>query len=69
MPDNPSNPKSKPAPGTSTETTPASRPPSGPTPRFKRYYPPHELERERIRRELAEPYRIEEMNGDQRATK
>jgi len=69
MPDNPSTPKSKPATGTSAETTPASQPPSGPAPRFKRYYTPHELERERIRRELAEPYRLEEMNRDQRITK
>jgi hypothetical protein len=32
----------------------------GPTVKFKRYYTPHERERERIRRALAEPYRLTE---------
>ncbi len=31
--------------------------------RFKQFYSPHELERERIRRELAEPYRLSELQS------
>ncbi len=37
-------------------------PPTSPL-RFKQFYSPHELERERIRRELAEPYRLSELQA------
>jgi hypothetical protein len=53
-------------PAPAQDETPEGQPP-GARPAFKRYYTPHELERERIRRELAEPYRLPEPqpNGSQ----
>jgi len=54
--------ESHPAPADSPNATPSDQQPASPAPVFKRYYTPHELERERIRRELAEPNRLHDLN-------
>jgi hypothetical protein len=59
----------KPAPAESQENSLSAPQPARPAPAFKRYYTPHELERERIRRELAEPYRLKDLKPNHAKSK